>query len=61
MTRRCSISIGRSNSTPTSLPAYGMAARCYSQRKTAGWMTDRAQEIAETDAAGPAGRRVGQG
>jgi tetratricopeptide (TPR) repeat protein len=28
--------------------AYGMAARCYAQRKTAGWVTDRAHEIAET-------------
>ena len=25
-----------------------MAARCYAQRKTAGWVTDRAHEIAET-------------
>src|SRR5262249_49587208 len=29
--------------------AYGMAARCYSQRKTSGWMTDPAREIAETE------------
>jgi adenylate cyclase len=28
--------------------AYGMAARCYSQRKASGWTTDRVQEIAET-------------
>jgi tetratricopeptide (TPR) repeat protein len=28
--------------------AYGMAARCYSQRKVSGWVTDREQEIAET-------------
>ena len=27
--------------------AYGLAARCYLRRKTNGWMTDRAQEIAE--------------
>jgi TolB-like protein len=29
--------------------AYGMAARCYSQRKTSGWVRDRAWEIAETE------------
>jgi tetratricopeptide (TPR) repeat protein len=29
--------------------AYGMAARCYSQRKTSGWMTDPAREIAEAE------------
>jgi adenylate cyclase len=28
--------------------AYGLAARCYNQRKTHGWVTDRAYEIAET-------------
>jgi tetratricopeptide (TPR) repeat protein len=28
--------------------AYGMAARCYLQRKASGWMADRASEIAET-------------
>jgi TolB-like protein/DNA-binding SARP family transcriptional activator/Tfp pilus assembly protein PilF len=28
--------------------AYGMAARCYSQRKASAWMVDRAREIAET-------------
>jgi TolB-like protein/Flp pilus assembly protein TadD len=28
---------------------YGMAARCYSQRKTAGWMIDRARDIAEAE------------
>ena len=28
--------------------AYGLAARCYVRRKTNGWMTDPAQEIAET-------------
>jgi TolB-like protein len=28
--------------------AYGMAARCYAQRKAAGWDSDRAAEIAET-------------
>jgi len=28
--------------------AYGMAARCYAQRKAAGWDSDRAAEIAQT-------------
>jgi TolB-like protein len=28
--------------------AYAMAARCYAQRKSSGWVTDRAHEIAET-------------
>ena len=29
--------------------AYGMAARCYSQRKVSGWFVDRKKEIAEAD------------
>ena len=29
--------------------AYGMAARCYSQRKVSGWMTDRPKEAAEAE------------
>jgi adenylate cyclase len=29
--------------------AYGMAARCYSQRMTSGWMIDRTAEIAEAE------------
>jgi TolB-like protein len=29
--------------------AYGMAARCYSQRKVSGWMTDRPNEAAEAE------------
>jgi tetratricopeptide (TPR) repeat protein len=29
--------------------AYGMAARCYAQRKASGWMIDRVQEVAETE------------
>ncbi len=33
---------------PTFSSAYGMAARCYAQRKGAGWETDRAREISET-------------
>jgi TolB-like protein/Tfp pilus assembly protein PilF len=34
---------------PEFAAAYGMAARCYSQRKASGWMVDRAQEAAETE------------
>ncbi|MGH6961861.1 MAG: BTAD domain-containing putative transcriptional regulator, partial [Dongiaceae bacterium] len=34
---------------PEFASAYGMAARCYSQRKVSGWMADRRQEIAETE------------
>jgi adenylate cyclase len=34
---------------PNFASAYGMAAWCYAWRKINGWMTDRAQEIAETD------------
>lgn len=29
--------------------AYGMAARCYSQRKAGGWMGDRMRDIAEAE------------
>jgi TolB-like protein/Flp pilus assembly protein TadD len=32
---------------PEYASAYGMAARCYSQRKTSGWVTDREHETAE--------------
>jgi tetratricopeptide (TPR) repeat protein len=32
---------------PQFASAYGMAARCYCQRKAGGWMADRMQEIAE--------------
>jgi len=32
---------------PDFASAYGMAARCYSQRKASAWMVDRPQEIAE--------------
>jgi TolB-like protein len=32
---------------PEFASAYGMAARCYSQRKASAWMIDRAREIAE--------------
>jgi TolB-like protein/class 3 adenylate cyclase/Tfp pilus assembly protein PilF len=34
---------------PNFATAYGMAARCYSQRKASGWVTDRAWEIAEAE------------
>jgi len=33
---------------PNFASAYGNAARCYGQRKTHGWVTDRTSEIAET-------------
>lgn len=32
---------------PEFAPAYGLAARCYSQRKACGWVTDRQSETAE--------------
>jgi TolB-like protein len=32
---------------PEFAAAYGMMARCYSQRKVSGWVTDRVREIAE--------------
>ena len=34
---------------PDFASAYGMAARCYSQRKASAWVSDRAHEIAETE------------
>jgi TolB-like protein/class 3 adenylate cyclase len=34
---------------PEFASAYGLAARCYSVRKSAGWVTDREQEIAEAE------------
>jgi hypothetical protein len=34
---------------PEFAAAYGMAARCYSQRKSCGWVGDRHHEIAETE------------
>ena len=34
---------------PNFASAYGMAARCYPQRKASGWVTDRAREIAEAE------------
>jgi TolB-like protein len=34
---------------PEFASAYGMAARCYSQRKASGWMVNRVQEVAETE------------
>jgi TolB-like protein len=34
---------------PSFASAYGMAARCYSQRKTAGWMVNWVRDIAEAE------------
>jgi TolB-like protein/Tfp pilus assembly protein PilF len=34
---------------PEFASAYGLAARCYSQRKACGWMTDRLKETAEAE------------
>src|SRR5262249_35401258 len=34
---------------PNFASAYGMAARCYSQRKVCGWFVDRKKEIAEAE------------
>jgi tetratricopeptide (TPR) repeat protein len=34
---------------PEFAAAYGMAARCYMQRKGFGWVTDRDREVAETE------------
>ena len=34
---------------PNFASAYGMAARCYSQRKVSGWFVDRKKEIAEAE------------
>ena len=33
---------------PSFASAYGMAARCYAQRKVIGWVTDRANDVAES-------------
>jgi tetratricopeptide (TPR) repeat protein len=33
---------------PKFASAYGMAARCYDQRKLCGWVTDRERDVAET-------------
>jgi tetratricopeptide (TPR) repeat protein len=33
---------------PNFASAYGMAARCYSQRRSSGWTTDAEREVAET-------------
>jgi tetratricopeptide (TPR) repeat protein len=35
--------------SPWPSSAYGMAARCYSQRKVSGWIVDRQSEIAEAE------------
>ena len=42
---------------PDFAAAYGMAARCYSQRKASGWVEDRARDIAE---AGGLARRAAE-
>ena len=42
---------------PDFASAYGMAARCYSQRKVSGWMTDRERDVAE---AGRLARRAAE-
>src|SRR5262245_37697724 len=34
---------------PDFASAYGMAARCYAQRMTSGWMTDRTHDVAEAE------------
>ena len=34
---------------PSFSSAWGMAARCYSQRKSCGWLVDRSREIAEAE------------
>jgi TolB-like protein len=34
---------------PNFVMAYGMAARCYCQRKSAGWTTDRTRDVNETE------------
>ena len=34
---------------PAFASAYGMAARCYAQRKAGGWMVDRVRDIAEAE------------
>jgi tetratricopeptide (TPR) repeat protein len=34
---------------PEFASAYGMATRCYLQRKASGWVTDRRKELAETE------------
>ena len=45
---------------PDFASAYGMAAWCYGWRKINGWMTDRAQEIAEDSKVGTAGADLGR-
>ena len=45
---------------PNFASAYGMAAWCYAWRKINGWMTDRAQEIAETERLARRAAEVGQ-
>jgi TolB-like protein/class 3 adenylate cyclase len=40
--------------------AYGLAARCYARRKSAGWVTDRAYDIAETTRLGRLAAELGR-
>ena len=59
--RRCGCSTKRSSSTLISPRPMAWRPGVTFWRKVNGWMTDRAQEIAEADAAGAAGGRAGQG
>ncbi len=45
---------------PEFAAAYGMAARCYAQRKHGGWMTDRRGEVAETERLARRAAELGQ-
>ena len=47
MTRRLSNFYRAIELDPNFASAYGMAARCYAQRKASGWMTDPQQEVTE--------------
>jgi tetratricopeptide (TPR) repeat protein len=60
LNKRYQCSAERLNSTPALAAAYGMAARCYSQRKSSGWMVDHAQEIAEAERLGRRAAELGR-
>ena len=45
---------------PEFAAAYGMAARCYAQRKHGGWMTDRQREVAEAERLARQAAELGQ-
>jgi len=49
MRRRCPLFYRAIELDPGFAAAYGMAARCYSQRKSSGWTTDRTREVAEAE------------